>query len=177
MINYRHKRGGVMDAKTEIAKKRAELEKINKKIEALEQLKEIGEQDANFFRNFLEGMEIFEIPLLPAGVLAIMTAETWEDFEPDKDASTAGKIATRTLGALCCLPMATTALLFATPVLMLFGPITAVCTSIESTKNAIHNKRLEKVDEKLAELKEKKAELEEELSVYDANLDGDEVTA
>ena len=45
-----------MDAKTEIAKKRAELEKINKKIEALEQLKEIGEQDANFLSNFIEGM-------------------------------------------------------------------------------------------------------------------------
>ena len=177
MIKYKYIRGGIMDAKIEIAKKRAELEKINQKIASLEKLKEIGEQDANFFSNFLDGLEVFEIPLLPAGLFAMLTAEAWEELAPEKDSSTSEKIALRALGTLCCLPMATATLLLATPVLMLFGPITAVCSSVESTKNAIHNKRLEKVDEKLAELKRQKAELETELSVYDPNLDGDEVTA
>lgn len=166
-----------MDVKTEIAKKRAELDKINKKIKNLEHLKKIGKQDANFFTNFFDGMGAFEIPLLPAGLLAVMTMEAWEDFEPAKDATTAGKIATRALGAACCLPMAAATIVFAAPVVALVGPITAVCAGVESTKNAIHNKRLEKIDEKLDELRQQKAELELELSVYDANLDGDEVTA
>lgn len=166
-----------MDPEKEIETKRAELDKINKKIEALERLKKSGKEDANFFSNLVEGIQAFDIPLMPAYLVGAMTVEAWEEFEPDKDAPVAGKIASRTLGALCCLPMAATTLLFASPVLMLVGPINLVIASVESTKNAVHNKRLEKVDEKLTELKQQKAELEKELSIYESNINDDEITA
>ena len=167
-----------MNVEKEVAKKLAELEKINKKIETLEYYLEhsdVGEP--NFFYNFSDSMEVCEIPLMPAMLFGAMAIETWEEFEPDKDSSTAGKIASRTLGALCCLPMAATALALATPVFIVFGPIAATVSAIQSTHGAIHNKRLEKIEEKIEELKQQKENLEKELEAYNSHIDDDEITA
>ena len=163
-----------MDEKTEIERKRAELEKINKKIEVLEKIADGEYEDANFFSNAGEIMECFEIPLMPAYLLGGMTIEAWEEFEIEKDDPLSCKIATKALGTLCCLPMAATALALASPVLILFGPFAVVISAIESTAYAIHNRRIDKAIDKLEELKERKAELEKELAAYDAkNTDSD----